>query len=46
MTTDILNSINTKDELNETLLKTGTNNDDYRVAMANLSVTETYCAIA
>ena len=30
-----LNSINTKDRLYKTLLKTGTNNDDYRVAKAN-----------
>ena len=35
MTTGILNSINTKDGLYKTLLKTGTNNDDYRVAKAN-----------
>ena len=35
MTTGILNSINTKDRLYKTLLKTGTNNDDYRVAKAN-----------
>ena len=35
MTTGILNSINTKDELYKTLLKTDTNNDDYRVAKAN-----------
>ena len=35
MTTSILNSINTKDGLYKTLLKTGTNNDDYRVAKAN-----------
>ena len=35
MTTGILNSINTKDGLYKTLLKTDTNNDDYRVAKAN-----------
>ena len=35
MTTGILNSINTKDRQYKTLLKTGTNNDDYRVAKAN-----------
>ena len=35
LTTGILNSINTKDGLYKTLLKTGTNNDDYRVAKAN-----------
>ena len=35
MTTGILNSINTKDGLYKTLLKIGTNNDDYRVAKAN-----------
>ena len=35
MTTGILKSINTKDRLYKTLLKTGTNNDDYRVAKAN-----------
>ena len=35
MTTGILNSINTKDRLYKTLFKTGTNNDDYRVAKAN-----------
>ena len=35
MTTGILNSINTKDVLYKTLLKTGTNNDDYMVAKAN-----------
>ena len=35
MTTGILNSINTKDELNKTLLKTDTNSDDYRIANAN-----------
>ena len=35
MTTGILNSINTKNKLYKTLLKTGTNNDDYRVAKAN-----------
>ena len=34
MTTGILNSINTKDGLYKTLLKTGTNNDDYKVAKA------------
>ena len=46
MTTGILNSINTKEGLYKTLPKTGTNNDDYRVARPILSVTETYCAIA
>ena len=35
MTTGILNSINTKDRLYYTLLKTDTNSDDYRVAKAN-----------
>ena len=35
MTTGILNSSNTKDGLYKTLLKTGTNNDDYRVAKDN-----------
>ena len=35
MTTGILNSINTKDGLYKTLLKTGTNNDDYKDAKAN-----------
>ena len=35
MTTGILNSINTKDGLYKTLLKTGTNNVDYWVAKAN-----------
>ena len=45
MTTGILNSINTKDRLYKTLLKTDTNSDAYRVAKANLSVTEIYCAI-
>ena len=35
MTTGILISINTKDGLYKTLLKTGTNNDNYRVAKAN-----------
>ena len=35
ITTGILNSINTKDGLYKTLLKTVTNNDDYRVAKAN-----------
>ena len=36
MTTGILNSINTKGGLCKTFLKTGTNNDDYRVTMANV----------
>ena len=35
MTTGILNSINTKDGLYKTLLKTDTNSDDYRIAKAN-----------
>ena len=35
MTTGILNSINTKDRLHKTLLKTDTNTDDYQVARAN-----------
>ena len=35
MTAGILNSINTKDRQYKTLFKTGTNNDDYRVANAN-----------
>ena len=35
MTTCILNSINTKDGLYKTLLKTNTNTDDYNVAKAN-----------
>ena len=35
MTTGILNSINTKDGLYKTLLKTDTNTDDYQVAKAN-----------
>ena len=35
MTTGILNSINTKDGLYKTLLKTDTNIDDYQVAKAN-----------
>ena len=35
MITGILNSINTKDRLYKTLLKTDTNSDDYRVAKAN-----------
>ena len=35
MTTGILNSINTKDRLYKTLLKTDTNSDAYRVANAN-----------
>ena len=35
MTTGILNSINTKDGLYKTLLKTDTNSDDYRIAQAN-----------
>ena len=35
MTTGILNSINTNDGLYKTLLKTGINNDDYRIAKAN-----------
>ena len=35
MTTGIVNSINTKDGLHKTLLKTGTSNDDYSVVKAN-----------
>ena len=35
MTTGILNSINTKDGLYKTLLKTDTNTDDYNVGKAN-----------
>ena len=35
MTTGILNSINTKDGLYQTLLKTDTNSDDYSIARAN-----------
>ena len=35
MTTSILNSINTKDGLYKTLLKTDTDSDDYRIAKAN-----------
>ena len=35
MTTGILNSINTKGGLYETLLKTDTNSDDYSIATAN-----------
>ena len=35
ITTGILNSINTKDGLYETLLKSGTNNNDYSVAKAH-----------
>ena len=35
MTTGILNSINTKDGLYKTLLKTDTNSDDYSIAKAN-----------
>ena len=42
MTTGILNTINTKDGLYKTLLKTDTNTGDYQVAKA---VTEKYCAI-
>ena len=36
MTTGILNSINTKDGLYKTLLKTDSNTDDYNVAKANI----------
>ena len=35
MTTGILNSINTKDRLYKTLLKTDTSSNAYRVAKAN-----------
>ena len=35
LTTGILNSINTKDGLYKTLLKTDTNTNDYQVAKAN-----------
>ena len=41
MTTGILNSINTKDGLYKTILKTGTHNDGYRVA----KVLESYFSI-
>ena len=35
MTTGIFNSINTKDRLYKTLLKTDTDSNDYRVTKAN-----------
>ena len=38
MTTCILNSVGTKDGLYKTLLKTGTKNEDYRVANAKFKL--------